>query len=92
MSPGAGCLGHFIREFDDYTAAVVTEARIRNQRRHTGFQDYLRLRLYTIGSMATYALCEYGLDLPDEVLSHPRMTVFREQTSYLTAITNVGCP
>jgi len=48
VSPGAGCLGHFIRDFDDYTAAVVTEARIRNQRRHTSFQDYLKLRLYTI--------------------------------------------
>ena len=48
---------------------MVTEARIRNQHRHTSFQDYLKLRSYTIGSIATYALCEYGLDLPEEVLN-----------------------
>ncbi|KDR82150.1 hypothetical protein GALMADRAFT_222029 [Galerina marginata CBS 339.88] len=88
VSPGADCLKRFTDDFNDYTAAVVKEAKIRTQRRYSNFEDYLKLRLYTIGCFTTYTLCEFGLDLPEAVLSHPRMIDLREKAAILTGITN----
>ena len=80
----------FIRSFDAFMGGLVEEAKIRTQRRHSSFRDYLQLRNNTVGSDPTFALCEFALDLPEEVHYHPQMVALRKQGTYLIAIPNVG--
>ncbi|KDR71607.1 hypothetical protein GALMADRAFT_143861 [Galerina marginata CBS 339.88] len=88
VAPGANCLQHFIHDFDTYTAAVVREADDRTKRRYRGFEDYLSIRLDSSGCLPSFALCEFGLDLPEEAYSHPRMAALRKLGTYLIAIGN----
>lgn len=89
--PGDKCLERFIHAFDDYLVGVIEEARLRAQRRYSNFEDFLKLRKYTVGGIPTYVLCEFGLVLPEEVTAHPRMEAIHERATYVTAVTNVGC-
>ncbi|KDR79140.1 hypothetical protein GALMADRAFT_137032 [Galerina marginata CBS 339.88] len=86
--PGDKCLERFICDIDDYLSAVVEEARIRSRGQHSSFQDFFKIRLYTVGCKPTCGICEFGLDLPVEVLSHPKIQAIRENAPYLMAITN----
>ncbi|PPQ69928.1 hypothetical protein CVT26_013253 [Gymnopilus dilepis] len=88
VRPGAHCLKHFIHDFDTYTAAVVREADDRSKRRYRGFEDYLSIRRDSSGCFPSFALCEFGLDLPEEAFHHPRMAALREQGTDLIAIGN----
>ncbi|KAF8151498.1 terpenoid synthase [Crassisporium funariophilum] len=88
VSPDAHCLPHFIQDMDDYTAAVVNEADDRANRRYRGFEDYISIRKYSSGCLPSFALCEFGLDLPEEAFHHPLMVALREQATYLIAIGN----
>ncbi|KAF8968469.1 terpenoid synthase [Flammula alnicola] len=88
VSPDAHCLPHFIRDFDTYTDAVAREADDRAKRRYRGFQDYLSIRRDSSGCLPSFALCEFGLDLPEEAFHHPRMAALREQGTDLIAIGN----
>lgn len=89
VSPGAHCLKHFIHDFDTYTAAVVREADDRSKRRYRSFEDYLSIRRDSSGCLPSFALCEFGLNLPEEAFHHPRMAALREQGTDLIAIGNV---
>ena len=89
MSPGDHCLPHFIHDFDTYTAAVIREADDRTKRKYRTFLDYLSIRRDSSGCLPSFALCEFGLNLPEEAFYHPRMAALREQGTYLIAIGNV---
>ena len=89
VSPDAHCLDHFIRDFDTYTAAVVREADDRSKRRYRTFEDYLSIRRDSSGCLPSFALCEFGLYLPEEAFHHPMMSALREQATDLIAIGNV---
>ena len=88
-SPGDHCLPHFIHEFDAYTAAVIREADDRTKRKYRTFLDYLPLRRDASGCLPAFALCEFGLDLPEEAYYHPRMVALREQGTDLIVVDNV---
>jgi len=88
-SPNDHCLPHFIRDFDTYTAAVIREADDRTKRKYRTFLDYLSIRRDSSGCLPSFALCEFGLDLPEEAFYHPRMVALREQGTDLIAIGNV---
>ena len=89
MAPGDHCLPHFIHGFDAYAAAVIREADDRTERKYRTFLDYLSIRRHTIGCYHSFALCEFGLNLPEEAVNHSRMVELREQGIDLMAITNV---
>ena len=91
VSPDDHCLPHFIHDFNTFTAAVVQEADDRAKRRHRPFLDYLSVRRNACGCLPSFALCEFGLNLPEEVYYHPRMVALREQGTDLVAVVNVRC-
>ena len=89
MSPNDRCLPHFIHDFDTYTAAVNREADDRTKRKYRTFLDYLSIRRDSSGCLPSFALCEFGLNLPEEVFYHPRMVALRVQGTDLVAVVNV---
>ncbi len=65
---------HFIEEWDAYTAAVVQEANDRVRHIYRTFEEYLQIRRLSSGCLPSFTLCEFGLDLPEDVLNHPMLT------------------
>ena len=88
-SPGDHCLSHFIHDFDAYAAAVIREADDRTKRKYRTFLDYLSIRRDSSACLPSFALCEFGLRLPEEAFYHPRMVALREQGTDLVVIVNV---
>ncbi|KAJ3562898.1 hypothetical protein NP233_g9287 [Leucocoprinus birnbaumii] len=86
--PNAPCLGHFLKDWEGFSSNVVQEAEDRMNQRSRGFYDYLKIRRHTSGSYPTLALCEFGLDLPEEVYQHPLFVVLRDQAADLIALIN----
>ena len=88
-SPDDRCLPHFVDGFDTYTAAVIREAEDRTEQKYRTFLDYLSIRYDTIGTLPSFAICEFGLNLPEEVFYHPRMVALRERAADLIILDNV---
>ncbi|KAF5346490.1 hypothetical protein D9756_010111 [Leucocoprinus leucothites] len=84
----ASCLKHFLKDWEGFSSNVVQEAEDRMNQRSRGFFDYLKIRRHTSGSYPTLALCEFGLDLPEEVYYHPMFVVLRDQAAELIALIN----
>ncbi|KAJ3566265.1 hypothetical protein NP233_g7106 [Leucocoprinus birnbaumii] len=84
----APCLRHFLKDWEGFSRNVVQEAEDRANNRYRGFFDYLKVRRHTSGSYPTLALCEFGLDLPEEVYHHPMFVVLRDQAAELIALIN----
>ncbi|KAJ8587784.1 terpenoid synthase [Rhizopogon salebrosus TDB-379] len=62
---------HFLDSYTAYLRAVVVEALDREQGHCRGIDDYLRLRRDTCGAQSAFAIYEMGMNLPDDVYSHP---------------------
>lgn len=88
--PGHSCIEHFVDGFEDYVYAVVQETNDKASGRLRTVQDYLKLRRGTTSSKSIFALIEFGLDLPDNVLSHPVVKRLTEGAADICAITNVS--
>jgi len=86
---GSACMIHFIEEWDAYTAAVVQEANDRVMHIYRTFEEYLQIRRLSSGCLPSFTLCEFGLDLPEDVFNHPMLTELRQQATDLIAIGNV---
>lgn len=86
---GSSCLTHFVEEWDAYTAAVVWEADDRTRRIYRTFEEYLQIRRLSSGCLPSFTLCEFGLDLPEDVMHHPLLAELRQQATDLIAIGNV---
>ena len=86
----AHCLKHFVEEFDLYSAAVTLEAHDRTNRVYRTFEEYLAIRRYSSGCPLSFALCEFGLDLPEEAYHHPIMEQLRYQATDLISLDNVS--
>lgn len=67
----------------------MKEADDRSQRRYRSFQEYLEIRRDSSGCLPSFALCEFGLDLPEKAYNHDRMAALREEATDLIAIGNV---
>jgi hypothetical protein len=90
VKPGAYCLPHFIDGFDLYTAAVVREADDRANGVYRTFEEYLVIRRDSSGCYPSFVVCEFGLDLPEEIYHHALLKQLREQATDLIAIGNVS--
>jgi len=71
--PGSACFERFVACSETYLHAVTQEAHDRADRKIRCIEDYMILRRDTCGARPTLALIEFGLDLPEEVTSHPVM-------------------
>ncbi|KAH9036446.1 terpenoid synthase [Lactarius pseudohatsudake] len=63
----------FLKSFAAFLYAVIDEASDRNAGRIRSITDYLELRRLTAGAFASLFPLELGLDIPDEVMTHPAM-------------------
>ncbi|KAF9555722.1 terpenoid synthase [Agrocybe pediades] len=71
--PGSSCFNRFIAFSETYLRAVTQEAHDRAEKKVRSIEEYMELRRDTCGARPTLALIEFGLDLPEEVTSHPVM-------------------
>ncbi|KAG2036834.1 terpenoid synthase [Suillus americanus] len=61
----------FIAALDLYLEGTMQQAIDRNEHRIRDIQSYINVRRDTIAMKPSFALLELGLDIPDEVMSHP---------------------
>ncbi|KAG1873120.1 terpenoid synthase [Suillus subluteus] len=61
----------FIAIFDEYLEGVVQQAIDRSGHHIRDIQSYFDLRRIAVGAKPAFVLLELGLDIPDEVISHP---------------------
>ncbi|KAJ3561398.1 hypothetical protein NP233_g10215 [Leucocoprinus birnbaumii] len=82
------CLQHFLDGWNAFSTAVVQEADDRAKTRYRSFDDYMKIRRYTGGGAPTFALIEFGLDLPEEVYCHPVISSLRKKAEILIVLVN----
>ncbi|KAF9445438.1 terpenoid synthase [Macrolepiota fuliginosa MF-IS2] len=87
-TPGSACINHFVHGFDLYMKSMIVEAEDRETKRVRPVEDYLQLRRETFGAEATISLLGFGLELPEEVLSHPVIKSMTLAAMDLLCITN----
>jgi len=85
---GSPCIAHFMEDWDLYTAAVVREADDRTKHIYRTFEEYLQIRRLSSACFPSFAICEFGLDLPEDVFHHPLLTEVRQQANDLVTIPN----
>jgi Delta6-protoilludene synthase len=69
---------------------VIDEASDRTNGHIRGIADYLKLRRLTSGAYASFFSVELGLDIPDEVMTHPAIESLLSLAAESTVLTNVG--
>ncbi|KAH9940657.1 terpenoid synthase [Amylocystis lapponica] len=82
---------HFLKTFEDYIYAVVVEAGDKDKERIRGIDEYFVLRRRTIGLYPSLPMLELGMDLPDEVWSHPVINELRRVTVDIIFLDNDIC-
>ncbi|KAF9002127.1 isoprenoid synthase domain-containing protein, partial [Cyathus striatus] len=88
LPPKFESIEHFITGFEEYIEAVAQEADDRAHKRIRTVKDYQQLRRGTTSGKAIFALIEFGLDLPEEVLDHPTVVRMTEAALEICGITN----
>jgi Delta6-protoilludene synthase len=80
----------FIRSFSGYAYAVIDEASDRTSGHIRRIADYLELRRLTSGAYPSFFSVELGLDIPDDVMTHPAIESLLGLAAESTVLTNVG--
>lgn len=78
----------FITTFEQYLEGVVQEAIDRSEHHVHDIQSYLDVRRRTVGARPAFALLELGLDIPDEVISHPTIEDVVAASTDMIALAN----
>ncbi|KAJ7459414.1 terpenoid synthase [Mycena galericulata] len=81
----------FVDTFAAYTQSVVEQAADRDQNIIRTVDAYLAVRRDTIGAKPSFALLEFDMDLPAEVLEHPTMISLTNATIDLLILGNDLC-
>lgn len=79
----------FITKFDQYTDAVVQQARDRDSRLLRSIEDYFAVRRLTIGTEPSYIPLELEMCLPDEVIDHPTIVALSLLVTDMIILDNV---
>ncbi|KAF8840213.1 terpene synthase [Paxillus ammoniavirescens] len=87
---GPGCTERFIHTMDLFFTAVAKQAEDRANGHIPDLDSYITVRRDTSGCKPCFALIEYaaGIDLPDEVMSHPVIMAMEEATNDLVTWSN----
>lgn len=80
----------FIQMFDEYLEGVVRQAIDRTGHRIRDINSFLDLRRETIGTKPSFPLIELGLDIPDNVFSHPAIQEMVSTSVDMISIENVS--
>lgn len=70
--------------------AVIVEAGDRDKNVTRNIQEYISIRRGTIGAQSAFAICEFDLNLVDEVYYHPAVTELIDCVAELMLIDNVS--
>ena len=84
-----GAQRRFLESFSAYVYAVADEASDRNGGHVRGINDFLEARRSTVGIYVSYFCLELGLDIPDEIMTHPAIGSLLGLVAYSTLLTNV---
>jgi hypothetical protein len=90
--PGAACVKMFVKGFELYMKSMVQEAKDRESKHIRPVDEYLQLRRQTFGAYTGIALIAFGLELPEDVFSHPVMQSMLLAAMDLLCISNVSRP
>ncbi len=82
----------FIDTFDEYLESVVQQAADRNNSHVRGIESYLEVRRNTIGAKPSFALLEFDMQLPDEVINHPVIKELEKSCIDMLCLGNVSNP
>ncbi|CDO74937.1 hypothetical protein BN946_scf184945.g9 [Trametes cinnabarina] len=87
---GPGCTSRFIEMMDLFFRAVAQQANDRAQGDIPSLEEYIALRWDTSGCKPCFALIEYaaGIDLPEQVISHPTIRALEEATNSFVTWSN----
>ncbi|KAI6031314.1 terpenoid synthase [Pisolithus microcarpus] len=79
---------HFLDDYITFLHAVIVEAGDRDKNVTRDIQAYLSIRRRTIGAQSAFAICEFDLNLVDEVYYHPAVTELIDCVAELMLIDN----
>ncbi|KAG1738244.1 terpenoid synthase [Suillus lakei] len=85
---GAQSQKRFIAAFEKFLESLVNEAIDRSEYRIRDIPSYIEMRRDTVGLRSFFALLELGLDIPDEVISHPTIVVMANACLDMVALDN----
>ncbi|KAI8980145.1 terpenoid synthase [Trametes punicea] len=87
---GPKCTRRFIDTMYLFFRAVAQQAQDRARGDISSLEEYIALRWDTSGCKPCFALIEYaaGIDLPDEVISHPMIRALEEATNSFVTWSN----
>jgi len=88
---GPGCTARFIHASELFFAAVAKQVDDRAKGNMYGLQSYIALRRDVVAVKLCFAIIEFaaGIDLPDEVMSHPVVKALEDATNDHVAWTDV---
>ena len=75
---------------DEYLEGVVHESIDKKDRRILDIKSYIDARRRTSGVKPSFSIYELGLDIPDEVMSHPMVQEVILAAVDLVAFSNVS--
>ncbi|KAF8142135.1 terpenoid synthase [Boletus edulis] len=78
----------FVRYLDEYLEAVVQESIDKENNRILDVESYIIARRRTSGVKPSITVVELGLDIPDEVMSHPALQEMIQAAVDMIALTN----
>ncbi|KAG1886765.1 terpenoid synthase [Suillus subluteus] len=78
----------FIVAFDEFLEGIVQQANDRSGHHVRDIQSYFDVRRKTVAARPSYAFLELGLDIPDEVISHPTIEDMVVASIDMIALTN----
>ncbi|PPQ64039.1 hypothetical protein CVT24_008852 [Panaeolus cyanescens] len=84
----AAGMEHFIKDFDDYTRAVIIEADERERNHIRNVHEYFILRRDTCGAKPSFSFFGLGLNIPSYVFEEPTMLSLIDSASDLIAMVN----
>jgi hypothetical protein len=80
----------FIKSFAEYAYAVSDEASDRAKGSVRSVADYLRLTRLTAGPYPCFFPMEMDLDIPEDVMMHPSLEMFRKMAAESLVLGNVS--
>ena len=80
----------FIANYAEYLDSVIDESADRAAGHIRSIPEYLELRRLTIGGYPSFLCLELGLEIPDEVMEHPKIKSLLGLVAETIILTNVS--
>ncbi|KAG2136963.1 terpenoid synthase [Suillus bovinus] len=79
---------HLIAALDECLEGIMQQAIDRNKHHIRDIQSHIDVRCRSVGAQPMFALLELGLDIPDEVISHPTIKDIVVASTEMIALAN----